>query len=168
MKFEKRFLRQRYKKKPINANGVFLPSSTSFINLFNANFYLTEESLEDENTLTNVYLYNFYKKNKKKAFFTTSKIYQDASEEIFDYYYYFRFSSFIDFFDRRDVDVPKCFVGVRSLRRFSFELLLLKFSNLLMRRGKREKIFKTINESFHLFRNSNPTYLSVNEQNLAK
>jgi ribosomal protein S7 len=53
------------------------------------------------------------------------------------------------------VDVPICFKKSRSLKTKNFELPLLKFSNLLMRKGKKDKIIRIIFNSIRLFLNSN-------------
>lgn len=97
-----------------------------------------------------------------------TKIYKDFSDEIFYDYSYIRRSSFIDFFDRRDIDVPKSFVGIYSLRRPSAELLLLKLANLLMRAGKKEKVFKLLSQTFYRFRDSLSTSFMPGKINFAR
>ena len=42
------------------------------------------------------------------------------------------------------VDIPICFKKSPSLRYKSFELPILKFSNFLMQKGKREKILRAL------------------------
>jgi hypothetical protein len=49
------------------------------------------------------------------------------------------------------IDVPICFKKSVSLKNRSFELPLLKFSNFLMKQGKKEKIIRLIFSSFRLF-----------------
>jgi hypothetical protein len=72
---------------------------------------------------------------------------------------YLRKSSFISFFIENMIDVPVCFKKSKSLRYKSFELPLLKFVNLLMRQGKKEKVTKHIFTAFFLFFNN----LKLNE-----
>jgi hypothetical protein len=74
----------------------------------------------------------------------------DATE-IFDKYYELRKSSFISFFSEYRIDVPLCFYNSKSLRRLSFELPLLKFSNFLMFDGKKEKFFLIFLRAFQSF-----------------
>ena len=64
---------------------------------------------------------------------------------------YIRNSSFIKFFINNMIDVPICFKKSVSLKNHSFELPLLKFSNFLMKQGKKEKIIRLIFSSFRLF-----------------
>lgn len=58
-------------------------------------------------------------------------------------------SSFIAFFINNLIDTPSCFQKLKSIKRRSFELPLLKFINFLTRQGKREKyqnlFFKSLN-----------------------
>ena len=49
------------------------------------------------------------------------------------------------------IDVPICFKKSSSLKTKNFELPLLKFSNFLMKKGKKEKIFKFIFKAFRYF-----------------
>lgn len=64
---------------------------------------------------------------------------------------FLRGSSFISFFIENMIDVPICFKKSKSLKRKNFELNLLKFVNLLMRQGKKEKTIKQFNTSFFNF-----------------
>lgn len=64
---------------------------------------------------------------------------------------YLRKSTFISFFITNLIDVPVCFKKSKSLKLKNFELLALKFSNYLMKKGKREKITKIIFQSLRLF-----------------
>jgi hypothetical protein len=49
------------------------------------------------------------------------------------------------------IDVPICFKKTKSLNTKNFELPLLKFSNFLMKKGKKEKIFRILFQTFRLF-----------------
>jgi len=64
-----------------------------------------------------------------------------------------RHLSFISFFINNMIDVPVCFKKSISLRRRIFELPILKFSNVLMRKGHREQIVKVLLSSFFKFFN---------------
>lgn len=64
---------------------------------------------------------------------------------------YLRNSSFINFFINNLIDVPICFKKSKSLKTKNFELPLLKFSNFLMRKGKKEKIINLMFTSFRTF-----------------
>jgi len=55
-------------------------------------------------------------------------------------FFHLRNSTFISFFIDNMIDVPICFKKSHSLKTKNFELPLLKFSNLLMKKGKREKL----------------------------
>jgi hypothetical protein len=77
--------------------------------------------------------------------------YSEEASHLFDKYTIFRHSSFIDFFEKNSIDVPKCFKSSDSLRRRTFELFFLRFTNYLMKKGKKEKIFVALNEAFNSF-----------------
>ncbi len=64
---------------------------------------------------------------------------------------YLKNSSFIKFFINNMIDVPICFKKSHSLKTKNFELPLLKFSNFLMKKGKKEKTFRLIFNAFRLF-----------------
>lgn len=49
------------------------------------------------------------------------------------------------------IDVPICFKKSHSLATKNFELPLLKFSNFLMKKGKKEKTFRLIFKAFRVF-----------------
>ena len=52
---------------------------------------------------------------------------------------YLRYSPFNTFFTNSKVDTPRCLLGTWSSRRKINKHLLLKFSNYIMRKGKRTK-----------------------------
>src|SRR5574343_128824 len=64
-------------------------------------------------------------------------------------YVYLKNSSYISFFLTNMVDVPVCFKKSISLKRKSFELPILKLFNLLMRKGKREKVLKSFLQKYN-------------------
>ena len=66
-------------------------------------------------------------------------------------YLYIRNSSFIKFFINNMIDVPVCFKKSSSLKTRNFELPLLKFSNFLMKQGKKDKIIKLLFNAFRFF-----------------
>lgn len=72
-------------------------------------------------------------------------------------YLYLKTSSFISFFINNNVDVPTCFKKSKSLSLKTFELPLIKFFNLIMREGKRDKtirlFLKKILNRFNLWEN---------------
>jgi hypothetical protein len=70
---------------------------------------------------------------------------------IFDNYVNIKQQSFISFFIKNFIDVPICFKKSKSLKTKSFELFFLKFNNLLMREGKREKTCRILLHSIFLF-----------------
>jgi hypothetical protein len=75
-----------------------------------------------------------------------------VNEETFDdKYLYLRKSTFITFFIDNMIDVPICFKKSRSLKTKNFELPILKFSNFLMRQGKREKTAVMLFQALRLF-----------------
>lgn len=69
-------------------------------------------------------------------------------------FFYLKNSSFIKFFINNMIDVPICFKKSKSLKSKNFELPLLKFSNFLMKKGKRDKTLKIIFSAFRDFFNS--------------
>jgi hypothetical protein len=88
------------------------------------------------------------------------------SLQIFNHYYDFRRSLFVEFFSEHSIDVPICFFGIRSLRRPNMQLPLLKFTNFLMRQGKREKFFIQLVSVFNLLFQHNKIKPNTNPLNL--
>ena len=60
-------------------------------------------------------------------------------------------SSFTSFFSTNLIDIPRCFKHVKSLYRQSHLVPILKFTNLVMRHGFKEKVFKTLSSSANLY-----------------
>lgn len=67
-----------------------------------------------------------------------------VGDDFLSEFFYLRKSSFVSFFINSLVDVPVCFKKSASLHTRAFELPVLKFSNFLMRAGKREKIVRVL------------------------
>jgi hypothetical protein len=65
-------------------------------------------------------------------------------------FFHLRNSTFINFFIDNMIDVPICFKKSHSLKTKNFELPLLKFSNLLMKKGKREKLLYNLFKAMRL------------------
>jgi hypothetical protein len=63
-------------------------------------------------------------------------------------------SSFINFFINNMIDTPSCFKKIKSIKRKSFELPLLKFINFLMKNGKKEQFCKYFFKTLNFFYNS--------------
>lgn len=64
---------------------------------------------------------------------------------------FLRQSTITSFFITNMVDMPICFKKSKSLYTKTFELTLLKFINLIMRRGLREKTLRSITITFYNF-----------------
>jgi hypothetical protein len=62
----------------------------------------------------------------------------------FKNYINLRKSTFISFFVSNLVDIPICFKKSKSLKSKNFEFFFLKFTNLIMRKGKKEKTLRVI------------------------
>lgn len=99
------------------------------------------------NNISNNYLNT---EDERKLFPTKLNFYRDETNFLNDFFY-LRNSSFIKFFINNMIDVPICFKKSSSLKTKNFELPLLKFSNFLMKKGKKEKIFKFIFKAFRYF-----------------
>jgi hypothetical protein len=103
--------------------------------------------------------YNFIKNldDVLEIKFDSEKIIPTASccfineENFFELYLPLRKSSFINFFTTNMVDVPICFKKSKSIKTKNFEFFFLKFNNLLMRDGKREKTLRLFLNSFFNF-----------------
>lgn len=131
------------------------------INYDNSNFYfLINNFFKNYNNFNSIFL-NFSNSNLNhySILFDSKKLFPFASDKVshdlsfFNDYLYIRNSSFINFFLNNMIDVPVCFKKSNSLRVKNFELPLLKFSNFLMWEGKREKIVRTLFNSFRSFFN---------------
>lgn len=87
----------------------------------------------------------------------SSQTFNDSNQ--INNYFYLRKLTFISFFINNMIDVPICFKKSKSLKFKTFELPLLKFSNFLMKKGKREKITRLLFQTMRFF------FLSQNNKN---
>ena len=62
----------------------------------------------------------------------------------FNEFSYLRSLDFITFFKMNMVDIPDCFGDVKSLRRFNNTIFLIRFTNYLMRNGKRMFLYNKL------------------------
>jgi len=120
----------------------FLLNYRSFNNTYNTSFFGNYKN-------TNLQIYSNY--NDFKKMLPVSINFNDNETSLLTDYLYIRNSSFIKFFINNMIDVPVCFKKSSSLKTRNFELPLLKFSNFLMKKGKKEKIIRLIFSSFRLF-----------------
>jgi len=105
---------------------------------------------EDYKFFTNIRYYeNFYL--KAENFLPSLKENFFIDETIFENYLVLRQSSFIGFFINNLIDVPICFKKSKSLKTKNFEFIFLKFTNLLMWDGKKEKIIRILLNAFFFF-----------------
>lgn len=128
-----------------NSNFYFLMNN--FFNYNNNNF--TSISLNFFNSSLTINSNNL----DIQSFFPSSNYQFSQDTSFLNNFLYIRNSSFIDFFLNNMIDVPVCFKKSHSLKTKNFELPLLKFSNFLMWEGKREKIIRTLFNSFRTFFN---------------
>jgi hypothetical protein len=156
----------------INYNTHHLPNYNSIkTSFFNGNnivrhnynflpfFYIHDVKAYKKNILTNSYLieykssiYEMPRAYRFKRYFSvpaTSKL-NFNSLDIFFEYQKLRKSSFTTFFNDYSVDTPICFGGSNSIKRRNFEFPILKFTNFLMNQGKREKVFISFLDAFHV------------------
>jgi hypothetical protein len=138
---------------------ALLNHDSFFQNNFNFyNFFLFEEKFsKNPNRIFNS---DFFFENleqtllDKTCFFLICQklnVNQLRDYKIFENYLFFKNKSFIQFFKYSMVDVPICFKKSKSLKNKNFEIFILKFSNLIMRDGKKEKSFRLLLNSFFEF-----------------
>lgn len=138
-----------------NLNYFFMHNDFAFNNLYcfktiNNLDYTNNTILKYNNDCQKI-LPNFHQNNNKDYSF----IYN---------FLFLRNSSFINFFLSNMIDVPICFKKSASLKTKNFELPLLKFSNFLMKEGKKNKIFNILFSTLRIFFNSIKNYkLKINE-----
>lgn len=131
------------------------------INITNYNLIVLNQGLLNRynssfNTLSTVFFsQNFSNKNNffisEESSFVVNENEFFSDDKFFKKYTHLRKSTFIDFFLTNLVDIPICFKKIKSLRRRNFEFFFLKFTNLLMRKGKREQIFSFLLKAFSDF-----------------
>lgn len=124
-----------------------------------SNFYFLSNTEFLANTSTTSFFSNY--SNSNMSFYTTYNDFKkmlptsiNLNQNDFSFltdYLYIRNSSFIKFFINNMIDVPICFKKSVSLKNHNFELPLLKFSNFLMKQGKKEKVVRLIFSSFRFF-----------------
>jgi hypothetical protein len=144
-------------------NKILQLNSVSQLNFNYSNFYFLNtrnlqlfgnSSFAVENT--NFFLFYF---NKQFFEIETEQYMPFAKETFYDEEFIFhnylklRNYSFITFFIDNMIDVPICFKKSKSLKTKNFESVFLKFSNLIMRAGKKEKFFRIFLSSFFSFFN---------------
>lgn len=137
--------------------------NTTQINVTTYNFFFTSYGLSQtlESSLSVLNTFNFFNDFNQTLNLDANPENlirhneNDFSEEdrIFKNYTNLRKSTFIDFFISNLVDIPICFKKSKSLKTKNFEFFFLKFTNLLMRKGKKEKTFRLLWDSFFLFFN---------------
>ena len=131
------------------------------VNYDNSNFYFLVDNFFQLNSNFSSFSLNYsnsslssYDDSKDlKKLFPSSQEFLSSDISFLNDYLYIRNSSFINFFLNNMIDVPTCFKKSNSLKTKNFELPLLKFSNFLMWEGKREKIVRTLFNSFRFFFN---------------
>ncbi len=150
---------------------------TPFLNYNNNNFYFLINNFfylntninslffsSNNNTNINHYVNSSDNTNLFPTFFNVS--FTDSS--FLNDFFYLRNSSFIKFFINNMIDVPICFKKSDSLKMKNFELPLMKFSNFLMKKGKKEKIIKLIFSAFRFFfKNFKLRNLKINIDNIS-
>lgn len=108
----------------------------------------------------------FYKKDES-CLLLDEFSYLNSDRSFSTEFLYLKNSSFIKFFINNMIDVPICFKKSKSLTTKNFELPLLKFSNFLMRKGKKEKITRILFYSFRFFfKNQITSNLKTNNENM--
>lgn len=88
----------------------------------------------------------------------------DEASESLHAFLFIRQSTITSFFALNMIDMPLCFKKSKSLYSTTFELPTLKLSNMLMRDGNREKIFKNLTLSldkcyFNLLKSQHSDYV---------
>lgn len=126
--------------------------NTPQISYTNVPFYL-HNSTNFNSKIDSYLLLSLYKNNMKfycnnstdiKSLLPHQQTNTYLPSNLFTKFVPLRKSSFISFFIDNMVDVPTCFKKSHSLTNKTFELPLLKFTNLIMRKGKREQALKII------------------------
>ncbi len=96
-------------------------------------------------------LINYSDKNDQSKLLLSEFNFYSKDKSYLTEFFYLKNSSFTKFFINNMIDVPICFKKTKSLNTKNFELPLLKFSNFLMKKGKKEKIFRILFQTFRLF-----------------
>lgn len=104
-----------------------------FIN-FNLNLNFDENQISKSNIFNKTLLSNSSNKNYNEI----------QSPYVFTTFMFLRQSTITSFFTTNLIDMPICFKKSKSLYSKTFELPLLKLTNLIMRGGAREQVVKNI------------------------
>ena len=144
----------------------------SLINHNNLNFFFSSQEffLNTKNTISyssiisfnQTTLNDYFNKGDETSLIPINFNMSMDTNNFYTNFTYFKNFSFIKFFINNMIDVPICFKKSYSLRTKNFELPLLKFSNFLMKKGKREKINNLIFTSLREFLNN----IKLNNVNL--
>jgi hypothetical protein len=127
-------------------------NNASIFNIFYFNFYFeTNVNLRFKNNSSYANLIKLDNFSRDNILFFQNTFYFKNS--IYKAFSYLHSSSFIDFFIENMIDVPICFKKTKSLKFKNFELPLAKFNNLLMRKGKKEKMLNILFSTFFSFFN---------------
>lgn len=149
------------KFKPFPPKSLINSENVNQINVTSYNFVFLNEGLSSLyntsfSTLSIFYFFqNFKNKNNFNISEENSYLLNEneffSDDKFFKKYTHLRKSTFIDFFLTNLIDIPICFKKSKSLKRKNFEFFFLKFTNLLMRRGKKEQIFSFLLKAFSDF-----------------
>lgn len=137
-------------------NWKYLNSNDKFYENFffyNEGLLFKQDTLYLENSNNFIENSNIFLKNNQPLINTFPLNNEEFFKEylIFENYLTLRKLSFISFFINNMIDVPICFRKSKSLKNKNFELFFIKFSNLMMRQGKKEKIVRFFLSSFFVY-----------------
>lgn len=115
---------------------------------FSNNSSLSSKATTSELLLTYSPLFSFEDIDEN---FSLPLLKKNNSQIVFDTYLSLRKYSVISFFINNMIDVPICFKKSSSLKTKNFELPVLKFINLMMWEGKKEKSTRLVFSAFDSF-----------------
>lgn len=156
IKFNKKNDDQQFKQITLNHWNYFtkntqLVSNFNFIQNLDYFFSSTQTSLPIINYANSNLIESINSETNQFEILTNSStLYSNNNIEEF---FYLKKLTFINFFINNMIDVPICFKKSKSLKSKNFELPLLKFSNFLMKKGKKEKINRIIFKTLQYFIN---------------
>ncbi len=117
----------------------------------NLNIYNFKSIIDLNHDSVSLFAYNKNSSNTPRL-----QEYNTSDYSFINNFSFLKNSSFINFFINNLIDVPICFKKSRSLKNKNFELPILKFSNFLMKKGKRNQtlkiLFNTLRSFFNLFK----------------
>jgi len=147
----------------VNVNNFFFLYSNFYNKTYNINILSNQLSSYKNNNLT-----RYSQKNDEHFLLLDDFPYLNNDRSYLTEFLYLKNSSFIKFFINNMIDVPICFKKSKSLTTKNFELPLLKFSNFLMKKGKKEKIIHIIFSAFRsFFKNQTLINSKKNNENLS-